>query len=404
MKVFVARQPIFDRNQKVYAYELLYRNTNQNRASFVDGEAATTSVILNSYLEIGIDKIAKGKKTFINFTEKLIKEEIPYLMNQEKLVVEILEDVVPDEELVRKCKTLKIKGYTLALDDFVYGYPYEELIDLVDIIKVDFMLNSHEETKMIVDKYKKRGRKFLAEKIETMEEFEYAKSIGYDYFQGYFFSKPVILNRKAIKGNKVNYLRIIEEMHKKEPSYSKIAKIVEADISLTYKVMKLVNNMMGKNKIKSVRYALVLLGLREVEKWVSLVILRGLNTGKPDELLILCLLRAKFGELIASRTKFRKRKEEIMLMGMFSTIDAIMDKPMADVLKEIPFEDDIKKAMLGDSSEMTDMYKLITSYEKASWQNADYYAERVGINMDILPKLYIEALSWCDKVFKISEE
>ncbi|WP_406242863.1 EAL and HDOD domain-containing protein [Tissierella carlieri] len=196
MDVFLARQPIFDSEQKVSAYEILYRSGLVNNFDGIDGDEASREVIFNTFQTFGIENLTNAKPVFINFTESLINDETATLFSKDLLVVEILEDVLPSEQVIENSKSLKEMGYKIALDDFIYKPEYEELIELADIVKIDFLLSDKEEIKRLSRDLKKRNIELLAEKVETREDFEYAKKLGFSLFQGFFFSKPEIVISK----------------------------------------------------------------------------------------------------------------------------------------------------------------------------------------------------------------
>ncbi|NYE57018.1 EAL and HDOD domain-containing protein [Carboxydothermus ferrireducens] len=244
MKVFVARQPIFDKKEKVVAYELLYRSGKINHFDGSNGDRATASVIINSLFRIGLENLTNGKLAFINFTENLLKEGIPLIFNKNLLVVEILEDITPDKELLQALRFLKGKGFKIALDDFIFnlGNTPDELLNMADIIKVDFLANSLKDRKTIPQKFRNKKIEFLAEKVETKEEYEEAIKAGYSFFQGYFFSKPEIVSGKDISASKLTYMQILNELNKREPNFDYIAELIEANVSLTYELLRLVNS------------------------------------------------------------------------------------------------------------------------------------------------------------------
>lgn len=402
MDIFVARQPIFDIKKSVYAYELLYRTGDQNQSNVVDGDQATSSVVANTLMLIGLDSLTQGRLAFINFTRQLIEEEIPTVFSKDILVVEILEDIIPDKAFIKSCRSLKDQGYILALDDFVLDYPYEEIVDLVDIIKVDFLLTSPRERHAIIKKYSGRNIRFLAEKVETLEQFEEAVKAGYTYFQGYFFSKPVIMKHKDIKPAAFSYVKILEELGGEEPEYEEIAKVIEFDVSLSYKLLRLINSaaFYTNSRITSIKHALVMLGFKEIRKWISIVMLRELSEDKPDEIVRACLLRGKMGEIMASQFGLKERKTEVFLMGMFSMIDTLMNQEMNEALKELPLEDDVKAGIMGEENEFSDLLKLVIAYEKGNWDYLFLKAKKFGVGMNVFPDAYIEAVKWASTVFE----
>lgn len=400
MDIFVARQPIFDRDKKLYAYELLYRDGLKNSFNeLVDDNQATGAVLENSFFSIGFTELTEGSKAFVNFNGDLIQRAIPEMFDHKILVIEILEDVVPNADLIRKCIELKKKGYTIALDDYIATYKYKSLVKLADIIKVDFMQSSIEERIKIAKMFKKENKILLAEKVETYEDFNLAYDIGYDLFQGYFFSKPLVMKGKQLRGLSINYFRLAEAIREDEPDYNVIAGIIESDIVLAYKLLKIVNRfVISDNEIRSIKHALVMLGLREVERWVALLMIQGLNKNKPSEVFKMALFRSKFGEILAEKVGKAERKTEIAMMGMFSLIDTILDRPLNVVLDEIPIARDIKDAMLGIDNEFRDLYLLIINYEKGSWDQMEEYSMKCNIDNLKLPGYYIEAIEWTDKL------
>jgi len=390
----VARQPIFNRKEKIFAYELLFRKGDDNFCNSVDGDRETADVISNSFLTIGIDILTGGKRGFINFTANLLKNEIAYSLPKEYLAIEILEDVEPDQEIILACTQLKEAGYLLVLDDFVFEPKFWPLIDLVDIIKVDFLATDVQERRNIVQRVGSRKIKFLAEKVETREDYAEALEIGYCYFQGYYFCKPVVISGKSIPIFKLNYLRLMKEINNPEVDFEKINTFIKGDVSLSYSLLKFINSSVFgfKTKIDSIKHALVLLGLSEVRKWASIIVLQNIGEDKPDELIVNSVVRATFAEALARKTVFKEQASNIFLMGMFSLIDAFLDRPLADVLSELPLTNEIKRALFGENNQIRVFLDLILAYEKADWVNFSVYAHKLNIDESEVPNLYLQAL------------
>ena len=402
MDVFVARQPIFDRQQKVYAYELLFRSGfEQNFFDHSDGDSRTKQVLTNSFLSIGMDKLTNGKKAFINFTRKLLLDQVASFFPKEIMVIEILENIEPDEEIIGACKKLKDLGYLLVLDDFVFAPGYENLIDLVDIIKVDFIQTHGIERGNVIHNIGTSRIKYLAEKVETREDIEQAVDFGYSYFQGYYFSKPRIIAGKDVPAYKLNYLQILNEINQPEVDFDELAKVLKQDLSLSYKLLNYLNSpYFGfDNKIRSIKHALSLLGIRESQKWLSLFALQIIGKDKSQELLALSLIRANSCEMIAPPIGNKNRASELFLMGLFSMIDALLDQPLEDILAKLPLADDIKKALLGEKNQVRDVYELVVSYEKGDWLNFSEYAARLGLKEMELLDIFRKALERATQIF-----
>ncbi|MDF2565469.1 MAG: diguanylate phosphodiesterase [Massilibacillus sp.] len=396
-EVHVARQPIFDTNLNVFGYELLFRNSCRNSYTAIDGDQATLDVITNSFLFIGIDTLTYGKKAFINFTANSLKNNLPAMLPKELIGIEILEDIIPDEEIITACKKLKKSGYLIILDDFVFTQSYLPLIELADIIKVDFRNTSPNECRDIIQRLRSYPIRFLAEKVETQEEFQSARHMGYSYFQGYFFCKPLILSGKTLPSYKTNYLRILREINQPELDFKKIEAIIKQDVSLSYKLLKFINSSIFgfKTKISSLQHALTLLGQKEITKWISLIALKGVADDKPSELILNSLIRARFAEKLASIKMSEQRSSDAFLMGMLSHIDVLLDRPLNAILNEISLDEDIKQALIEkEHNQFFVLYMLIKTYESGDWKAYNNYLNELGIDEHAVLKAYRESLIW----------
>jgi len=401
MKVFVARQPIFDRRQRVFAYELLFRSGLENFYHEKNGDFATAKVITNSFMLVGIESLTAGKRAFINFTANMLRNEIPALFPEELIGVEILEDVEPDEKILYACEKLKNSRYLLVLDDFVLSEKKIPLVELADILKVDFLTTSKKERADLAARFAGNRVQLLAEKVETITDFREALQLGYSYFQGYFFCRPDIISRSDIPSHRLTYLRILQELHREEPNFEELTRIVVADISLSYKLLRLVNSAIFgfRSRINSIKQALVILGLQEIKKWVTLLALKAMGDDKPDELMVNSVIRARFGEMIASVIGLQNRSSEFFLMGLFSMIDAFLDRPMAEILGELPISNDIKDALTGGENLLGEVYRLMTAYEKADWNLVTQHSGRLGLEEENVPQFFLKSVEWTNQLF-----
>jgi EAL and modified HD-GYP domain-containing signal transduction protein len=397
MDVFVARQPIFNRKLEVFAYELLFRSSGvENFFPGGDSNRAASSVISNSAFLFGLETLTAGKRGFINVTRDVLLKDYVSFLPKEIAVIEVLETVKPDREVIAACRRLKEAGYLLALDDFVYDDGFKNLFEHVDIIKVDFLGTSPEERRNLVQRLGPWEIEFLAEKVETQKDFDLAVSLGYAYFQGYFFSKPVIVQGKDIPGFKLNYLQILKEIHRPELNLDQIEEIIKREVSLSYKLLRYINSpfFRWRQEVSSIRHALILMGDRNVKKWVSFVILAGMGEDRPQELITGAVVRARFCELIASMTRLRNREEDLFLMGMFSLIDAIVNRPLSELLMEIPIADDVKNGLLGEQNAIREIFDVVVSYERGDWKVFSERAATLGINESEIAGLYLQSLIW----------
>jgi c-di-GMP-related signal transduction protein len=398
VEVFVGRQPIFDIHQELFGYELLNRTGKENVYLQTDGDMATLEVLKNSFLSIGMDKLADGKKCFINFTEKLILNDIPTYFDKEAIAVEILEDIIPTREILLACSKLKQLGYTIVLDDFVLKEENKAFLNYANIIKVDIIKTNIQDIGKILRELPNKDVKLLAEKVETREDFTIAKSLGFTLFQGYFFSKPVVINAKDVSSTLINqqHLYLLNKIDDPEPDIDEIAELVENDFSLTYKILRIVNSAAYhmRNKIHSIKQAIMVLGLYELRKWVLLMAISDYKSAKDNETIKLSMCRAKFAESIG---KLKHRNiSEYFLLGLFSLIDTILERPMDEILVELPLTPAMQEALLGHKNEFAMVLDLLSSLERGN--SITELSSTFKIPEDEIYRQYVEALGWADSL------
>ena len=407
MDVFVARQPIFNKTESIFAYELLYRNSQQNSFPILDGDTATLEVLINSFLHIGIKELAEEKLCFINFTENLLDEEVFVRFPVNRIVVEVLEDIPITSELIDKIRTIKALGFMIALDDFVIqkNIPfYQDLFALVNFIKVDFLHTTPEERKAI-EQITKRNYPhivLLAEKVETRQQFQEAIEAGYGLFQGYFFAKPEIFKGADIPANTAQYTRLIGLLRNHSANVEQIAAEIERDVSLTFKVLKMINSpaVRKKSKIRSIKQGVLLLGLEELTHWLYVLLLHEIkvkHVGDSMAIIEASLFRAKFCELLAKR-KSSRNASEFFLLGMFSLIDTLLHQSMEKALQDIPISEDIIVTLLGAKTEMTPYLALAIACDEVRWNEIILGADFLNIDYASLNDMYLEARSWASDI------
>jgi len=402
VKKFVARQPILDREKGIFAYELLFRSGVENYFHSDAPDSATSSVMVDSFLVLGMQSLTGGRKAFINVTKNVIVNQYATLLPKELAVVEVLETVEPDERVVSACEALKKKGYLIALDDFVYRTKLEPLIRLADFIKVDFQNTSEWIRRHLVQQYSPRGIRMLAERVETPEQFQEAVEMGYTYFQGFFFCKPEIMMGRDIPAFKHNYLWLLQEINKEEPDMARLEEILKQETSLCYKFLRYLNSATFDfvGEIRSLRHALTLLGINEVRKWVSLVALACMGEDKPKELVVSAVMRAKFCENLALNIGLKSRATELFLMGLFSMLDAILERPLAEILSEVRVSKDVKSALLSGVNLFRYVYELVLAYERGMWSRATQFAASLRTSEPLVTQAYLDAINWGHRIFR----
>lgn len=398
---FIARQPILDRRQKCYAYELLFRSGFHNVFDHPDPDEACRKVISEAQFILGVDALTQGKRAFVNVTQHVLLEEWASLLPRAQTVIEVIETVEPTPEVVRACRKLKRQGYLIALDDFVYRDDLLPLVELADIIKVDFLESDAAARAEIIERFRSRKISFLAEKVETHEQFQEALELGYRYFQGYFFSRPIILQGKELPGFKLHYLRLLREIYKTDMDFAKLSDIIKQDVSISYKLLRHVNSAAYglRRRIQSIREALVLLGEREVKKLTSLITITTIGKDRPEPLMIESVVRARFCELLASHVGLKARADDLFLLGMFSLIEAFVGRPMRDVLEDLPLDEDIKAALLGEDNVLSPVLDFAIDYSLGQWDRVSEGIREMRLEESEVPQLYLDAVAWAQESY-----
>ena len=398
---FIGRQPIFDCHEKVYAYELPFRSGLENHYTAQDGDAAARDVVDN-YLTTGTRTLTAGRRAFINCTREFLIGEYATLLPNTGVAMEILETVEPDDLVLAACRKLKRLGYLLALDDFVYSEKFQPFVDLADIIKVDFQLSAPGECKQMAEKFGPMGIQMLAEKVETRAQFSEARDTGYVYFQGYFFCEPQIVPSRHIPAFKMHYLQILQAVSKEDLDVNEIVNIIDREVSLCYKLLKFVNSALFgfRSEINSTRHAVALLGASEVKKWAAVAAVLGLAGNEPNELILTSLARARTCELLALKLGSRCDAESMFLLGIFSLMDALLGRPMTEIVSEVALPQMVRAALLGEANHFREVLDLVTFHEAGLWREVNEIAGRLNQPRARVCDAYLEALDWAQRVFQ----
>ena len=397
---YIARQPVLDHNLNTWGYELLFRagikNSFVNSEDGVDGDTATMSVINNALLG-NISSHTKDEKSLINFTRSLIVDDYALLLNKENVIIEILEDVIPDKKVIDSCRKLKEKGYTLALDDFFFNKDYHELLKLADIVKLDFVAASADEIKEIVNRIKSYEVTILAEKVESQEDYNFARSLGCELFQGYFFGKPVMEKRESIKESKFSKLRLISEVNSSSFDIDSIENIIKSDPVLTLRLLKYLNSayFSFRSEIKSIHQAIAMLGPKRIKRWTTVVTTADLSEGKPIELLKESFFRAKFCETIGQNIESNIFLDDFFLMGLLSYVDAFFGQPKEVLVGDLPLSNNIKHALLGydQKSILSNSLELAQAMELGLWDYVDSISSEKKIDGNLIKTAYLDAIN-----------
>lgn len=398
MDIFIARQGIYDKNGKVVAYELLYRNSMENSYNPLIEDEVSTYKVIENISSFGLDILTNKKRAFVNFSEALIMKDIATLLPKENVVIEVLETVNPSEEIINKLLSLKDLGYYIALDDVVEVEHIVKFIGVIDIVKVDFRLATSEARKKIAYICNKYNIDMLAEKVETSEELNEAKGLGYIYFQGYYYSKPSIFLGKDIAVKNTSIFMLLVELIKENYDIDKVEYIMKTDVALTYKFLKFINSSYFNflQEIKSIRQAIILIGRAELRKWLSIltvVEMSSINDGYAN----IIIIRAKFCEEIANIISPNYAPQAFMV-GLFSNMHQMIEKNIDYVVKELPLNSEIKNALLGEQNILKDILDLALAYENVDSDKITEMRKKMSINEDLLWRIYSKSIEWCSNI------
>lgn len=393
---YVARQPIFDREEKVFGYELLFRDGLEN-AFHGDTDEASRATLDRSLL-MGLDVLCDGRRAFVNCTRDTLIKGLVTLLPSTSTVVEVLESVPPDPDVVAACRKLKEAGYMIALDDYVADDPREALTEIADIIKVEMQLTTEEQRTVLIKRFGPWRCRMLAEKIETHAEFVRARDQGFVYFQGYFFRRPEMMNTRDMPANRMNYLRMLQEVSRPELELAELEKLIKTEASVCYRLLRYLNSAIFglQSEIHSVRHALSMLGERDVRRWVRLVAAVGAGQEKTSDLVLSALVRGRFGELLAPRVPHGE--SDLFLLGLLSLIDAMLEIPMAEVLEKIPLDHATKSVLLGQPSGLRPVFQLMLAHESGEWEAATELSRSLHVDAEEVAGYYWQAQEWARKV------
>lgn len=398
MDVYVARQPIFDLTGNVAGYELLYRRGAESR--FADGEDTTQmsrDVVIQSFLEVGLEKITRGKAGFINFEREMLVEGWYDLLDPASVVIELLEDVPVDEEVERACRRLVAGGYKLALDDFVIGGPHEALVDLASIVKVDVLARDLDELSAATASLRARGVRLLAEKVETTAVHEECRKLGFQFFQGYFFSRPEIVAEKGVTVEQTAMIQLMNLLGDDRATDQDVEEAFRRDLALSYKLLRMLSTAaMGGRGVESILYAIRLLGRGTLQRWLSLLLASSFTArgGTDVELVQAAVLRARFCELLGVRARKSSSADALFLVGLFSLMDALLRAPMEEVLQRVDLADQVRSALLRREGAYADVLTVVEAYECGSWEVVADLAPRVGVASVEVSDVYLDAVNW----------
>ncbi|ERM59756.1 MULTISPECIES: EAL and HDOD domain-containing protein [Vibrio] len=398
---YVARQPILNRNKNTLGYELLFRDGERNAyPAHIESNRATYRLIVENFLSVGLNPSISSSRCFINFPYQSLIRRLPLSLPKDKVVVEILETCKPTDELLDAVKELYQAGYMIALDDFTSTPEWERFLRYTHIVKLDIMQMGLDEACDLVKAHQGKKFSFLAERVETEQEFKQAKEAGFKFFQGYFFSKPQIIKTKYISPEQVIAMELFQEVCKPDVDFQRVESIVAKDVALSYKLLRFVNTMSPRLEvtISSFRQALVYLGQEKLKMFVSLAVASYVSDKKPKELYGLSLQRAQFCQRMSRYQAFAGHTEQAFMIGLFSLLDALLDLSLENLVEQLPLCKSIKVALLRREGPYGTLLALEESFEHADWQQIDEHCADLGLNVEQVKTELTEARRWSHTV------
>lgn len=409
MNIFLARQAIYNREFKVVAYELLFRNSEINRFDgSVNADEATVKLISNCS-SIGFNEITDNKKAYINFTKKLLLNKTAKFLSKDKIIIEILENINPSSKIIATMIELKEEGYIMALDDVDTKSKYLEFGRLITIYKIDFMKTTQVEREQLIKNIVAINpmAKILAEKVETEKDFnEIINNKDYVYYQGYYFSRPIIISGKDIIIRNSTCFQIMTELIKGNFDVNKIENIIKSDVAISYKLFKLLNSASFSfdNEINSIKQGIMILGKKELNKWITVVAMSEMQSENTDEMAISNIIRGRFCEILANKVN-PSLQSQCFMAGLFSNLDKYMQRSMQDIVMEMPIHEDLKLALITRNNEIGHILGLTEAYENMQIETIDTYSKLLNVNKGVLVDIYFESLEWANKMLgKFFEE
>lgn len=398
LELFVARQPIFDTAGELDGYELLYRGGAKSLSA--DGsstEQMSLDVIVQSFLEIGLERVTRGRTAYLNFSRYMLLSESFELFDPTSIIVELLEDVRADGPVVDACMRLKANGYRLALDDFEPGGPHQELLPLADIVKIDVLNRPLEELREVVRALDGAPARLLAERVETAEVRDTCRELGFELFQGYFFSRPEVISGRGISTDQIGILQLMNRLRDDDASDLEIEEEFRRDPSLSYKLLRMVNAAAGGQRgIESIMHAVRIVGREQLHRWLAMLFASSLARGQgiDMELVHSAVLRGRLLERLGETADRSADAGSLFLLGLFSHMDALLRMPMAELLEKVDLTDEVKTALVEREGRFAVWLQLAEAYEAADWERMSALAAAVGISPFDLPEIYLESLNW----------
>jgi c-di-GMP phosphodiesterase len=390
-RVLVSRQPIYRADLSELGYELLFRNSDDDFASLSDGDQATADVLVNTFMELGLDEIVGRHLAFINFDRNLILGNYVECLPRERVVAEVLKTIKPDAALVRKLYDLRTMGYRIAVDGSVCTNPCYSLLDVANFVKFDLLAADGASLESSVRAVRRYPVQLIAEKVETDEQVKFCRELGFDYFQGYFFCRPRLMEGRRLPVSRLATIRLIAKLNNPDVEVTELELAISQDVSLTYKLLRFINSVIFslQRTVTSIRHAITLLGQEQIRQWASLILFSAFE-GKSWETLVTGAVRARMCEHLGKALGL-PNPERLFLVGLFSVLESILGQPMQQIVASLPLSSEIVDALVDQRGKLGAVLCCVLEYERRNWGRA-----RAAVNIDekTIGEAYRKSVRW----------
>ncbi len=393
-ELLIARQPIYNRTQHVYGYELLYQPGKDSKLTSASDDVVASQVVLEALTEIGIDNLVGQRSALVRLSRGFIIGKYPLPLPENRLLVEVPIDVGADAEVVDGIQFLARQGYTIVLSDYVYSEATLPLLALANIVKLDVQAMREEVLRYHVSVLQEHPHlKLLADNIDIPDDYEVCRELGFDYFQGHFFSRPKLVRRSRMPSNQLVLMRLLAEVQRPDVNIPKLETMISQDVGLSYKLLRHINSAFFSlpKPVESIQKAVVFLGTKVIQKWTTLLVLSRVED-KPAELMVTALVRAKMCEILAKAVKY-EHEDSCFTVGLLSVLEALLDMPMEKVLAMLTLTDEVNQALLRFEGVPGQLFKVALHYESGEWQQLDY----PELDEDIIMDAYLQSVAWASE-------
>jgi EAL and modified HD-GYP domain-containing signal transduction protein len=388
--VFVSRQPIYDQQLEAFAYSLLFHSNDVKPENGMEPYHTTSQMLSNLFMEIGLEAVVGQKRALFRLTRGFILLDYTRVFPADRVVLEISPHTPIDADLLDAVRSLSSQGYAIALPDVFTHEHLRPLLEVAGLVKIDLHACDRATIQDRVAQLRPHQVRLLAVQVDSHDDVAFCQDLGFDYVQGFFFCQPDVLKKRGIPTNRMTVLQLLAKLLHPDTDFTELEAIISRDVSLSYRLLRLINSSFFglSSKITSIRQALLLLGIRQITTWVSLMALAGIDD-KPHELTITAMVRAKMCELLAEATE-HDGKDTFFLVGLLSVLDALMDSPLETILNALPLADDVTQALLHHQGTLGLALGSVLAYERGYWDAVN----DLGLDRGTITDAYLHAIAW----------